>query len=162
MTHTLLELERQALHIINNAPFEKEGMYVGHSGGKDSVVVHYLATQALGPAVLSYHNVKQETHPLTTEFLTGVPNITYLQEGEFPPLPTQIDGTRVSEHNRQDGRSVDFVLGGKNVSRTQLTQYVENGLFGKNFVYPIYNWTDEQVWAYIRFRNLKYSKEYDA
>ena len=46
-------------------------------------------------------------------------------------------------------------------SMLRKTNFKIKGLFQKNKVTPIANWTKEDVWAYIRKYNLKYSKIYD-
>jgi 3'-phosphoadenosine 5'-phosphosulfate sulfotransferase (PAPS reductase)/FAD synthetase len=73
---------------------------------------------------------------------------------------TQIDGTRIAEHDRSNGRAVDVVIDGKQVSRKELPLYLENGLFGLNFVYPIYDWSDAEVWAAIAHYDIPFSEEY--
>jgi 3'-phosphoadenosine 5'-phosphosulfate sulfotransferase (PAPS reductase)/FAD synthetase len=76
------------------------------------------------------------------------------------PLLTQIDGTRRAEASRRDGRDVGVIIGGQEVSRTETPLYLEKGMFGRNFIYPIYDWTDEQVWATILLYSLPISREY--
>ena len=163
-------LVEQAIRRLKESPFDPASMYVGHSGGKDSVLVTYLADQAFGEEELpTIHNTKPDgvenaVHPLTQKFLYGMARtITYMPLGaSLPPeLTTQIDGTRISEWNREDGRSVDVIKNGQSVSRKELELYMQNGLFGRNFVYPIYDWSDVEVWAAIYSLNIPYSPEYE-
>jgi 3'-phosphoadenosine 5'-phosphosulfate sulfotransferase (PAPS reductase)/FAD synthetase len=146
------------------------GVYVGHSGGKDSVLVRWLVDQTLDN-VPTVHTpkpkgVKNEVHPLTKEFLYGLNrHIHYIPDGcietsEFAHFVTQIDGTRAAEATRRDGRDVGLIIEGKEVSRAECPLYLEKGLFGKQYVYPIYDWSDLEVWAAILTKNIPFSREY--
>lgn len=145
------------------------GVYTGTSGGKDSVAVHHLINKSPlyslhKPSLPNVHTAKPGiTHPKTLEFLYGQPNLV-LHIPKSHPMPrylkTQIDGTRASEYDRTDGRSTDIIVGGQICSREDMPLFVRNGLFGLNFVFPIYDWTDEQVWAYLFKNNIPYSDEY--
>jgi 3'-phosphoadenosine 5'-phosphosulfate sulfotransferase (PAPS reductase)/FAD synthetase len=161
-------LVEQAVGRLINAPYDRSSMYLGHSGGKDSVLVCYLAEQAFGNLPIIHNTkptgVENAVHPLTQKFLYGLDKVvTYMPlKAEMPPeLLTQIDGTRMSEWNREDGRSVDVIKDGKSVSRTELELYMTNGLFGRNFVYPIFDWSDAEVWAAIHYLAIPYSPEYE-
>ena len=140
-------------------------VYVGHSGGKDSVTICNLVDKALpGNDLLRIHTPKPEvTHPATVSFLYSLrKTILYCPAGDHPRLDlrVQIDGTRIFEHDRKDGRSTDVMIDGKSMSREYLPLYVQRGLFGLSFIYPIYDWTDADVWAYIMVNNIPFSAEY--
>lgn len=157
-------------------------VFVGHSGGKDSCVVHHLAKKMLAIGVMVVHNVKPmlgtsgdpvaaltEMHPETLEFLysnvckgtevhmlhSGIMSCFVEDEG----LQLQIDGARVSEYNRP-GKSSDFIRNGVNVNRKNLTSYEPVGIFGLSICYPIFDWTDEDVFDYLDDNQLPFSKEY--
>ena len=143
-------------------------LFCGHSGGKDSVVIFDLA-QKVYPKITVIHNSKSNTHPDTVKFLYGVSekhNVLFVPPSNMERaiktygLRCQIDGTRIAECSRTDGRSTDFVVDNKNVSREVMTEFVENGLYGMGMLYPIYDWTDEEVWEYISVNNLSISNEY--
>lgn len=140
------------------------GLYRGHSGGKDSVVIHHLCDLAYARSIPTIHTPKPGvTHPKTVEFLYSRPfPIQYVPKECHKDLGynTQVDGSRRDEYNRTNGRSTHIVVQGKEVSREFMTMFVENGLFGLNFVYPICFWTNEDVWAYIYHNQLEISDEY--
>lgn len=139
--------------------------YIGTSGGKDSVVIEWLTNKAFPIRMPVVHTPKGITHPETVAFLyerSITTPIIYCPSSQHRLLgfDTQIDGTRIAEHNRTDGRSTDFVRNGQNVSRTELTMWCPNGLFGLNFVFPIYDWSDEEVWACIFANDIPFTREY--
>lgn len=163
---TLQAKEDQAKQRLYNHPFPSDGIYTGHSGGKDSVVVQYLADQCLTcPTVHTpkFGNSANQVHALTRQFLYQQPRIIqYVPANLHSTLGyrTQIDGTRIAEFSRQDGRSTTFIYNGQERSREELTEYVPNGLFGLNFIFPIYDWSDLEVWSFILDRKIPFSKEY--
>lgn len=176
MRHTMGQLPaliEESIKRIKFAPFDIDHtMYVGHSGGKDSVLVRWLADQALpGLRLMTVHTpkptgIRNEVHPLTQQFLYSLNRpVLYLPDGnpqvfEDFGLKTQIDGTRAAEAERRDGRDVGVVVRGEERSRADMPLYLEDGLFNRQFVYPIFDWSDMQVWAAILANNIPYSPEY--
>lgn len=162
----------EAVQRIRNAPFLHAGTYVGHSGGKDSVLVHRLVTVALGDVPVIHtpkpKGIRNEVHPLTREFLYSRPfPILYLPDGliqteEYAKFSTQVDGTRRAEASRRDGRDVGLVIAGAERSREECPLYLPKGLFGKQYIYPIYDWSDAEVWAAIFELDIPFSMEYYA
>jgi 3'-phosphoadenosine 5'-phosphosulfate sulfotransferase (PAPS reductase)/FAD synthetase len=145
-----------------------KGIYIGHSGGKDSCAIYWLMKMAFPldhiPVV---HTTKPKgegaTHPLTLKFLYEQPfPITYCPRDAHDRLgfKTQVDGSRRDEYTRTDGRSTNIVMNGKDVSREHMTMFVANGLFGLDFVYPIVEWSNEDVWALLYMQRISVSEEY--
>jgi len=158
-----------AKRVIQLHPFDPKGLYIGHSGGKDSVVVTYLATKVFGSNIPIIHSSKPKgenaVHPKAQELIYSIAEhrLVLLYPRDVVPseeYSTQIDGTKMCEFDRTDGRHTDVIIDGKAVSRKDLTPYVKNGLFGKNYIYPIYDWEDSHVWALIYYENIPFSKEY--
>lgn len=174
--NNLLEKEDIALARINEA-LSKGNVYLGHSGGKDSAVILTLALIALkGAKPVIVHTIKDSfnknrTHPDTIRYLYDTVSkwakvIHFVPEDEMENfrqtsgLKYQIDGTRASEFERLD-RSSTLVMDGKEQSREHMGDRTNNGVFGFDFFYPIYDWTDEEVWDYIWFQNIPLSEEYN-
>lgn len=147
--------------------------YVAHSGGKDSVVVHHLAKKAFGHWITVVHTPKitgfNKVHPDTIDFiyelaaehgLVCVPGSRMTQFLIDNRLSTQVDGTRRDECDRTD-RSADVVVNGETISRAEMPCYTVNGLFGQASVFPIVDWSDDDVWQYIAEEGLAVSKEYN-
>lgn len=157
--------------ITGSAPLN---IYVAHSGGKDSVVVHKLARMVYGQDVSVIHTPKitgfNKVHPDTIDFLyeqaanygmAYVPGNKMQEYLLYNDLRIQVDGTRADEADRVD-RSADVVIDGKTVPRTEMNWFTRDGLFGQACVFPIYNWSDEDVWKFIDEYQIPFSKEYPA
>lgn len=158
-----------ALNRISNVLDTYESAVIlGTSGGKDSTVIYDL-TKRIYPDIIVVHTPKDNTHDLTKLFLydlskeTTIINVPAYEMERFiqeTGIKCQIDGTRIDEATRTDGRSTSFVQNGIDIDRTRMKPFVEQGLFGLSFLYPIFDWTDQEVWEYIKIRNLKISAEY--
>ena len=146
-----------------------EEMCVGHSGGKDSVLVRTLADLAGFGSLDTVHNPKLEgsnaVHAHTRELLYEM--ATFRPVMHIPAhamaksgYQLQIDGTRRQEATRTDGRSTDIVCNGQSMNRAQMPMLVPRGLFDMTFFYPIVEWTDAQVWAAIAYLEIPFSREY--
>ena len=176
------EKVNSALHHIRRA-FDLFGkaMFTGHSGGKDSVVIHHLTKQIVQDFV-TVHNVKPmlgtsgdpvaaltEQHPKTLlflyEYVTKHHPVVFMHSSFMPEyvknnnLKCQIDGARISEAGRA-GKSSNFVMNGETHNRKDLVPLVAGGLFGIHFCYPILDWTDDDVFDYIFENQLHLSEEY--
>jgi len=159
----------EAVQRIRSAPFPADlTRYVGHSGGKDSILVRYIADR-MTPGMMTIHTpkpkgVRNEVHPATKEFLYSLDRpVLYVPEHcdiKHMGYRIQIDGTRAAEADRRDGRDVGLIVEGKEVSRKETPLYLENGLLGLSFIYPIYDWSDVEVWAAIFAHNIPVSPEY--
>lgn len=146
-----------------------EEMCVGHSGGKDSVLVRALADLAGFGSLDTVHNPKLEgsnavhahTRELLYEMATFRP-VMYIPANAMAKsgYQLQIDGTRRQEATRTDGRSTDIVCNGQSMNRAQMPMLVPRGLFDMTFFYPIVEWTDAQVWAAIAYLEIPFSREY--
>ena len=164
------QLVEQGMERLLKMPFPLASAYVGHSGGKDSVLVQHLADRVFNVPTLHSTKptgVENVVHPLTQKFIyeqdrviIHTPLTRQNEVLSYLGLSTQIDGTRIAEHNRDDGRSIDVVINGKSVSRKELPLYLKDGLLGLDFVYPIYDWSDIEVWTTILKLNIPFSDEY--
>lgn len=162
--HTIEEL-RATVSSLDNFPNE---LYIGHSGGKDSVVIYWLMQCAFpGNYFPVVHTPKlsgpNKVHQETINFLYSRPfpiiHIPATSHASYG-FKVQVDGSRRDEYNRTDGRSTTIVKDGKDVSRSEMTMLVNNGLFGLDFIYPIFDWSNEEVWACIHKMRLEVSPEY--
>lgn len=161
--------------------FKDSSIFVGHSGGKDSVVITHLASQVFDKPLLLHTPKLLESDNLTpeeklTQVYQSTLNFLYSNVAQkysmlFLPkqdmqtwikrlhLQVQIDGSRCYETSRQN-KSSTYEVEGKLISREDLTVFNNNGLFGLKILYPIYDWTDVDVWRYIIDNKLEFSEEY--
>lgn len=174
--HAALVRVKEAIDLYGTMTF------VGHSGGKDSCVIHHMA-QRFKPDITLVHNVKPmlasvsndavakltAMHESTLEFLYS--NVALKNRMSFMPahmmerfirennLKCQIDGARIAEANRP-GKSSNFIHNGINVNRKDLKPFIENGMFGLYVCYPIFDWSDDDVFDYIVKHEIQLSDEY--
>jgi 3'-phosphoadenosine 5'-phosphosulfate sulfotransferase (PAPS reductase)/FAD synthetase len=172
MKHSTAELNtlwNSLIERFKNLNLDPNEVYVGHSGGKDSCLVHRLCLDAGYDFTLIHTsktpNMKNGIHPLTLDFIymlsTQYP-ITFCPLSSLKGLvrTTQIDGTRSDEAERNDGRSTDLVIGGKDVDRREMTLLNGDGLEGKKYVYPLFDVSTDTVWALISHLGVEVSPEY--
>ena len=170
MDERLKSLEAAAIERLKQVPRSK--VYVAHSGGKDSVVVHHLARKVFGDGVPVVHTPKiagfNKVHEATIDFIyemaakfgchmvPGDKMKSFLSDFN---LDIQIDGTRRDEGERTD-RSSDVVIDGKTIPRAEMPHITFNGLFGQTSLFPILDWSDDDVWAYIESEEIAVTEEY--
>lgn len=151
-----------------------EGYWVGNSGGKDSTVIcdlveksgvkakYFHSLTTLDAPELIWHIRKNMKH--TKIIQPAVPLLQYMvKKGKIPPSRFVrwccekykecngfghfvVTGVRFAESNKRAKRKV-----------------VESCFKRKNTMYlhPIIDWSDEDVWEYIKSRNLAYCCLYD-
>jgi 3'-phosphoadenosine 5'-phosphosulfate sulfotransferase (PAPS reductase)/FAD synthetase len=149
------------------------GLFLGHSGGKDSCVIYRL-TKAIVPNIKVLHTLKfkpdgaPDMHPATWHFvkaLAAEETITFVSKDETQEvldqlrLRCQIDGTRIDEADRTE-KSNHLIVNGKEINRRNMPCFVGSGIFNLSILYPIYDWTDHEVWKYIHEWKVPVSDEY--
>ncbi len=144
-------------------------IYCATSGGKDSAVIMHL-TSLVFPECLFIHNPKKETDPRTVQMLYEYSmkyRILYCRNYEMGDIVKeygfqgQVDGTKRCEWNRS-GKSIDVIIDGKNVRRDEMGEnWIINGIWGIQNLFPILEWSDEKVFEFCRENSIPLSKEYD-
>jgi len=170
----ILELEQKTLSFIKKIAETHKDLYAGNSGGKDSAVLDYLlqkskikytsvyANTTIDPPQTISHIRKNYPHTVIMQ-----PKETFYQLVERKGLPTRlqrfcceflkeyvsigknfIEGVRSSESKNRKGR--DYI---QCDSRSWQK--------GSKHIYPLYNWTDDDIWAYIKFYKIKLAPHYE-
>jgi len=169
-------LEEKAIKFIKTiAKNTNKPLYAGNSGGKDSAVVDYLLQKSGIEYTSIYANTTidppgtikhiRENYPHT---VIMQPKETFYQLVERKGLPTRLnrfcceflkeyvsvgkiifEGVRSSESRKRQGR--DYV-------------HCDNRKWqkGSQHIYPIYDWTDEDVYSFIEKHNIKLAPHYET
>jgi phosphoadenosine phosphosulfate reductase len=164
---------QESINILRYLEPER-GYWLAFSGGKDSIVIKQLAIEA-GVKFVAHYNLTTLDPPELVGFIrkhhrdviVERPLKSFrrlcLDHGAF--LPTRkirfcceilkeksgpgsaiITGIRAAESNRRADRD-NFEFSYKDASKV--------------YIHPIMHWTDSDVWAFIRNRNLPYCELYD-
>lgn len=152
----------------------EEGYYVAFSGGKDSLVVKDLVKRAgvkaeyhfnrsMEPPSVIYYIRKY--HP---EVIRHLPKKTMweliIKNGMPPTRIARYCCKEMKENTGNDkGRLVVTGVRWQESTQRKGRQMVEQcrNDHSKRFLHPIIDWTEVEVWEYIRQNNLPYSELYD-
>lgn len=153
--------------------FEPEdGYYFANSGGKDSCVVRDLLTRS-GVKFDSHHNLTTVDHPELiyfikkhhTETIIHKPAMSMWQlivKKRMPPTRLVRYCCDVLKERGGNGRMVVTGIrwdeSSKRKKRT-LTEICTKR--AKRYLHPIIDWSEEDVWNYMKSNNIPYCKLYD-
>jgi len=150
-----------------------EGYFLAFSGGKDSVVIYDLAVKAGVKFDAHYNNTQIDPPELRIFIRRNYPDTDWI-----PPKKTMFElieknrmlPTRVmrfccvhlKEHSGMGRVLITGIRGAESIRRAKRKK-VEKAInkIGTTFVHAIFDWTDEEVWQYIRSNNIPYCKLYD-
>lgn len=168
------ELEAAAILCLQTFAPTDAPYYGCFSGGKDSTVIKELARRS-GVAIDWHYNVTTIDPPELVKFVKRQhPDVEFLhsKHGNFfkrmvaKGFPTRVNRWCCAEYKESKtpvGRRM--VLGiraaespRRRVAWKQCTRHNKTGEWAIN---PIISWTDDDVWNYIRARQLPYCKLYD-
>ena len=151
-----------------------DGYYLAFSGGKDSCVIKQLAIES-GVKFKAWYNLTTIDPPELVRFIKRhhadvawnrpkMPMLARLVERTSGP-PSRLFRWCCEEYKEHGGDGLVRVIGVRIVEsarRRRLWREVKQHSSGRGcFVAPIVYWTDTDVWAFIRGRNLPYCGLYD-
>lgn len=168
----IVDKEEDSISLIQDLE-PKEGYYVAFSGGKDSVVILDLVKRA-GVKFDAHYNITGIDPPELYYFIRDNfpevqrhrPEITIwklIEKKMMPPTRTVRYCCEYLKERGVAGRRIITGVRRAESARRSKRQQVENCFRGKykEYVHPIFYWSDKDVWEYIHKYSLKYCHLYD-
>ena len=148
----------------------REGYILAFSGGKDSTVLLDLAKRA-GVKFKARYLITTIEHPETLEFVSQFPEVELIEPRKtifelieqkgFPPLRKYRYCT--AELKAKTDRDRFKLIGIRAAESRKREKYEPIVSEGKDrHLYPIFDWSDGEIWQYIGRYRLKYNPLYNC
>lgn len=146
-----------------------EGYILSYSGGKDSIVLLDLAKRAGVKFIAKYLTTTIE-HPETLNFVSEIPEVAIIPPRKtireliikkgFPPLRKYRYCT--GELKAAIDKDRFRLIGIRAAESAKRAKYEMLSLKPSDrHLYPLFNWSDKDIWLYIGRYRLKYNPLYD-
>lgn len=166
---------QRSIHLIQSLNIPDNPYYLGFSAGKDSIVLYHLAIKSGVPFTPQYSNTTIDPPGTITFIKTFYPQVeiinpkfSFYQLVAKKGLPTHI-GRFCCEYLKENAGKGHRTLLGIRLDESFARSLYEpeqcddrRGRKGTVSIRPILDWTESEIWEYIRFYNLPYIKFYDT
>ncbi len=172
-----MTLEEKTIQFIQKVAesYSNETLYAGNSGGKDSAVLDYLL-QKSGIKYESFYANTTIDPPGTIGYIrknyphTKIlqPEISFYKLVEKKGLPTRL--TRFCCERLKEYVSIGKIVfegirsceGTKRQGRDYIQCDTRKSQKGAQHIYPLYDWTDEDIWNFIEEKQIKLAPHYET
>lgn len=168
------ELDPVRLSIERLKAFEpSDGYYLAFSGGKDSQCVYHLAKMAGVKFDAHYHLTTVDPPELVNFIRSDYPDVVWdkprysmwqlIEENGFPPMRMLRYCCKELKERFGKGRVVLTGIRWQESARRGERNMFEkcNTSRGKRFLHPIIDWSDDNVWGFLKQNNIKHCSLYD-
>lgn len=177
----------EALDLVKEAFTHGDTPRIAFSGGKDSLVVLDLVRRIRPDTIAVFCNTGNE-YPETIQYVKTIENLTELHpEKGFWQCVKEYGLPQMKSKAKRHGNQCCFWLKEKPANdyyKAECVDLIFTGLTGEESrnrwmmlkrmgpsyyakteklwkCHPIHNWTEKEVWDYIKLRNLEYNTLYD-
>ena len=128
---------------IKHMPFGLDGAYVNHMGDLASVV--------LTDIIRKNFDIQVMCHDLELDYDTQVALNNTADGLHFTSFETtcMTYATQISSLISTGPGPETIIVRGEPWPRANMPMYLEDGEAGLQYVYPIFDWTEDQLWAYV-------------
>lgn len=149
-----------------------DGYYAAYSGGKDSTVILDLVRRS-GVKYDAHYNVTTVDPPELVQFIRTQPDVIFdlpeismrnliIKKGFPPTILARYCCAYLKEHGGDGRRVVTGVRAAESAKRRRRQQFESCFKDGsKSYLHIIFHWSTEEVWEYIKSRNLQYCSLYN-
>jgi phosphoadenosine phosphosulfate reductase len=170
MSRLLMKLEDKIKYSIELLKQHEppEGYHLAFSGGKDSICIYRLAQMA-EVKFKGYFCMTTVDPPDVLKFIkTYYPEVTFLRPKksmfqliEERGIPIRFKRFCCQELKEYAGKGELVVMGIRKEESKRRSTYTEIGVFrGKRQIFPILEWTERDVWAFIKQEKLMFPDVY--